>query len=424
MARLSDPAVRREVARHAVEIHPDFGLAYVEFDDQGRLWNRSQVELLARTLEAEVRRSEGGGVGVIVLAHGWEHDARVCDENVACFRALLAQIAAETAEAAHLTGSRPLRIVGVYCGWRGRSMTFPVVDALSFWARKRAAERIGAGELVEVLAYLDRFVRHENEDGRFAGLTVIGHSFGGTMVYTALANTLKARMIDAYEQRGRVPVADNVVRGFGNLVVLVNPAFEASAYAPLHDLAEAIGTFPPRQTPILVVVGSETDFSNRVWFPMGRKIDVLTQRTGPRSERPLLTTAIGWYDPFTTHRLEAIGRSGAAPPKTHVDACRCSLPVDELPPEETRQLADFLRTRRLSDADASSEAGAACAQGQALGTARLTCLPGTSPTTPVWSIRASDEVVHGHSGFFTRPFLDFLRYVMIDGFSRAAKVAQ
>src|SRR5258706_564956 len=53
VSRLSDRSTRREVARHTVEIHPDFTLAFVEFDDQGRLWSREQLDLLDRTLTSQ-----------------------------------------------------------------------------------------------------------------------------------------------------------------------------------------------------------------------------------------------------------------------------------------------------------------------------------------------------------------------------------
>ena len=48
---LADPAVQAAVEESSVEIHPEFTLAFVEFDDQGRLWNRQQLALLERTLE-------------------------------------------------------------------------------------------------------------------------------------------------------------------------------------------------------------------------------------------------------------------------------------------------------------------------------------------------------------------------------------
>ncbi|HKC24359.1 MAG TPA: hypothetical protein VKF32_06435 [Thermoanaerobaculia bacterium] len=423
--RLADPSSRREAAEHAVEIHPKFTLAFVEFDDQGRLWSRAQLDLLDRTLAAEARRPETYGVGIIFFMHGWKHDADVCDTNVACFRTYLAQIAADTEAAAHAagTGVKPPRIVGVYAGWRGLSVTVPALRNLSFWSRKKVAERIGAGELIEVLTHLDQFARDENARGRNrAVLNIIGHSFGGTAIYSALANALKARFVEAFHRRGRVPVDDNVVQGFGDLVVLVNPAFEASLYAPFEDLLAEFGPFSRRQTPVLVIVGSESDFPNRTWFRLGRGIDALFQRTGPRSPRKLLTTAVGNYLPFSSHRLEAAGPSFANLPLASVSSCICRLPFAELPFEESQRLGASIAHLHEGELKASEELyeRSACEAGLALGGAHLTCRPGVDPSRPIWHVRATDDVVHGHSGFFTRPFLDFLRYVIMDALSKKA----
>jgi hypothetical protein len=416
---LADPAARKEVAKYSVEVHPTFDLAFVEFDDQGRLWNLDQVGSLKRTLASAVERADGGGVGVVVFAHGWEHDARVCDDFVACFRSLLAVIASDTAAAADVVGSPPPRIVGVYLGWRGRSIVFPGAGQLTFWPRKRTAERIGSGELVEVLEYLDVFTHQESDAGRLASLSVIGHSFGGTMVYTALSNTLKARLVDALERHERDPSDESVVHGFGDLVVLVNPAFEASAFASLHDLGVALGDSSPRQSPVLVVVSSESDTPNRVWFRAGRGVQTFFQAAGPRSEGKLLTVAVGSYEPFRTHRVEA-----NAPPASHAHACRvtdcnCVLPIDDPSADEVAAVGEFLKTRRFSPPWGGEEGRKRCDAGLALGAARLTCLPGISPTRPVWSVYATDDVVRGHSGFFTRPFLDFIRHLILGALSGA-----
>src|SRR5262249_45215243 len=91
--KLASGEGRSEVAPHSIEIHPTFTLAFVEFDDQGRFWNRGQLEALERTLEEESRGPAGGGMVVMVFAHGWHHDAGVCDGNVSCYRTFLAQIA-------------------------------------------------------------------------------------------------------------------------------------------------------------------------------------------------------------------------------------------------------------------------------------------------------------------------------------------
>ena len=416
VSHLAERPARKEVGKYSVESHPTFDVAFVEFDDQGRLWDLEQVESMKRALASAVQRSDGAGVGIIAFAHGWEHDARVCDDFVACFRTFLAEIAADTGVAAAAAGVGAPRIVGVYLGWRGRSVVFPVASQLTFWPRKRTAERIGAGELVEVLEYLDLFTHRENGAGRLASLSIMGHSFGGTMVYTALANTLKARLVDALERHAHAPTEAGFVHGFGDLVLLINPAFEASALAPLHELADALGTCSPRQAPVLVVIGSENDIPSRVWFRTGRWAQTFMQSAGPRSEGHLLTTAVGSYDPFLTHRVEAVVPTEARE-KAHVADCACELPIGDLSAEESQRIGDFLRTRRFASPWGSEEVCEECEGGLALGTARLTCLQAVMPTRPVWSVRATDDVVDGHSGFFTRPFLDFVRYLILGALS-------
>ncbi len=423
-ADLADPARRRDAEQRSVEIYPEFTLAFVEFDDQGRLWSRAQLDLLDRTLAAEASGDLTEGVVLIFFVHGWKHDARLCEENVACFRAYLTQIAADLKAATRVSGGKPPRLVGIYGGWRGRSVTVPVLEELTFWARKRAAERIGAGELIELLTHLDQFVQRQRQGGHRAGLTVVAHSFGGTMVFEALANILKARLVEALGRRARGG-GQEIVEGFGDLVVLVNPAFEASLYAPLQDLLERFDSFSPLQTPVLAIVASETDGPNRAWFPIGRSIDSAFQRTGPRSDRSLLTTAIGNYAPFLTHRLEALelsplGDANLPDAFGRVSQCRCLLRMTDLSEEESRFLGSFLsrdREGKLAPDPVSEEA---CASGISLGRVRLTCLSGIDPSRPFWIVRAKDNVIHGHSGFFTSPFLDFVRHEILESRARLA----
>jgi hypothetical protein len=82
-ADLGDRTRRAAVAASSVERHDGFTVGIVELDDQGRFWDRRQL----RALEAEVLGQEGGpedpGVVLTVFVHGWRHDARVCDANVA-----------------------------------------------------------------------------------------------------------------------------------------------------------------------------------------------------------------------------------------------------------------------------------------------------------------------------------------------------
>jgi hypothetical protein len=432
---LSDESSRRQTAGYAVEIYPEFTLAFIEFDDQGRLWSRAQLDLLDRTLDSEAGRDSYEGVTLIFFAHGWQHDASACDANVTCFRTFLAQIASDLASA---TGTapgheKPPRVVGIYAGWRGRSVEVPILADFTFWARKRAAERIGAGELVELLTHLDQFVKRQNAAGRFrSGLNVVGHSLGGTMVYAALANVLKSRVVEALGRQESVTAEDNVIAGFGDLVVLVNPAFEASLYAPFEDILARFNAFSRYQSPVLIVVEGESDTPNRTWFRIGRGLDVLFERTGPRSSRTLLTTAVGNYEPFVTHRLEALTTSsGDTTPTTAgfgaVSGCDCRLALTGLPEAEMARLRSFISCERsgMLSEDRSLPEPSSCAAGLDMGRARLTCRAGLDPARPFWVVRATDAVVQGHSGIFTGPLLSFVRYEILEArMKNAARLAK
>jgi hypothetical protein len=401
-------------------VHPEFTLAFVEFDDQGHFWNREELELLERTLEAENRRADSSGLVVLFFAHGWRHDSEVCDENVACFRSLLAQARADAEAVARRAGGHvlPKRIVAVYAGWRGLSVNVQPFEDLSFWARKRVAFRIGNGDLIELLARLDLFVRRANlEDPDRARLVVIGHSLGGTMVYSALANILKTRALEALRSGESGDAREGLIRGFGDLVLLINPGFEASLYSGLYEIARQFRRFSPLQTPVLVTVASETDGPSSFWFPLGRWMETLAEYTGAESPRRALVTAVGNYQEFWTHRLTAAAQPAAG--KARKDSfgtvskdCSCKLELEPIGEAEAGELIRLLRGERAGAGQAS------CAASVPYGRAILSCVKPIDPLNPFWVVRASDEVVRGHSGIFTTALMDFIRRLVIEAGAR------
>src|SRR5262249_28167115 len=148
---------------------------------------------------------------------------------------------------------------------------------------------------------------------------------------------------------------------------------------------------------------------------LGRRIESLFQHTGERSPRIQIVTAVGNYSPFWTHRLTAAApgpqsssrrdRFGAASP-----TCACKLALEPVSPAE----ASYLRSIVMAQAKPSLEPASAAPYGRAL----LTRLKEVGPH-PFWMVRASDDVVHGHSGIFTTYLLDFLRHVLIETNARA-----
>jgi hypothetical protein len=417
-AALASPAQQAAVRPHSVEVHPEFTLAFVEFDDQGRFWNREQLDLVLKTLASADDQPDNVGVAVVIFAHGWRHGCDVCDGNVSCFRTFLRQIHEDTKVATRISGGRvkPKRIIGIYVGWRGLSKDVQPFESLSFWARKRVAERIGEQDLVELLTRVENFVRRSNAaDPLRSRLVLIGHSFGGTMVYHALANILKMRALQAAPLPSGAAGPENVIHGYGDLIVLMNPAFEASLYAPLHDIDAGFGRFSPAQSPVLVIVASETDGPNRMWFPLGRRIDTLFQKTGERSTREQIVTAVGNYEPFWTHRLTAIDPPAQTDGKQRFRAkakdCSCALPLATIEDAEANYLNSLLTG---SVQRAEMPAGAAADYGRA----RLQTLKPIDPHDPFWVVRASDDVVSGHNGIFTSYLTDFVRRIIIESSSR------
>ena len=148
---------------------------------------------------------------------------------------------------------------------------------------------------------------------------VVGHSFGGAVVYTALQQILAGRFIDSHSGK----TYQGGANGFGDLVVLVNPAFEALRYATLYDISqEYCRRYFPTQLPKLVILTSEADYATKLAFPAGRSLSTLFEthnnlprhycaRPGTDGTRKMVVDegkadrhAVGHFAPFLTHHLK------------------------------------------------------------------------------------------------------------------------
>lgn len=431
-ALLRDPARRAAVAATSLEKHETFTLAVVEFDDQGQYWDRRQVDALEAEVVQEAGGSDDPGVLMPVFVHGWRHGADVCDTHLACFRELLRKIARDQKDAIALVGSeiRPPRVVGVYVGWRGLSKKVWPLEQLSFVARKNAALRVGGGDMAELLTRLDHLRRELNVPGKDPSrLVILGHSLGGTVVYAALANIFKNRLAEAWPGID-VEGGSRVIRGFGDLVVLVNPAFEAEAYRPIFELSTTYAGFSKRQRPVLIVVGSETDSATRAWFPVGQAVATLFERTrGPEQGRAL-RTAIGNYEPYATHRLSLVntpaGGGERAPEPTTKD-CVCELPRAPMSAEDMREVVARFRQSSSTAGDSGEDRGGPswgaepCEPERIYGEARLACIKPLRRGDPFWVVRAAPEILHEHAGFFNPAFTDFLRRVLLETMAASSR---
>jgi len=204
---------------------------------------------------------------------------------------------------------------------------------LSFWDRKNTAHEVGALGVAEVLMRLEEVrdmrralletAKRPHEELDRTRLVVVGHSFGGAIVYSALAHLFEERFIATASG----PRASGRVEGYGDLAVLVNPAFEALKFSTLSDMANERGTYFDDQLPALAILTSEADSATGFWFPLGRWFSTWLEKDHPYarldrasgkaveiSEDQADRLAVGHFTPYRTHKLRPEPLSAASNP--------------------------------------------------------------------------------------------------------------
>ncbi|MCU7797375.1 MAG: esterase [Candidatus Thiodiazotropha sp. (ex Myrtea spinifera)] len=310
----------------AGQAEDDYLLAFIEFDDQGQLFSREQMRAVTDELN---RMTASDDLLMVVFVHGWKHSAAPNDSNIHTFRETLRRLSLLESNMSRLQNRKPRRVAGIYLGWRGGSLTLPVLKELTFWERKNTAHKVGRGALTEVLNHLELIRNTRNhlvsDEAHRAEtrLVVVGHSFGGAVVYSSLSQILMSRFVDTL---GPVSVVSDVV-GFGDLVVLINPAFEAARFSSLSDMANERSSYFESQLPVMAILTSEADGATKYAFPMGRGLSTLfetyraTDRANPVNDaqvkidqREANIQAVGHYRPYRTHTLKAEGPTSPALP--------------------------------------------------------------------------------------------------------------
>jgi hypothetical protein len=320
----ADPVLRKQSIEYFKNGRGgEFSVGTIELSDDGHVKDDDQE---AQVL-ADIDRVAGlnSGMVLVTFVHGWHHRPKVCDNNIACFRKVLYALS--------ISESRP--VYGVYIGWRGDSIKGSTprtsfLSALSFYERKSTAHHIGHEGGRELLQRLNEHYKNLNDKYHTAAqphpvtMVTVGHSFGGALVYSAVEATLvrelKARKTD---ESGKVKLETNHVvgrpaeggqplpirPGIGDLVVLLNPAFEARRYEIFaEDLKNGKSHYRDDQLPVLLTVASEGDSAVGVAFPAGRTLYFLVHPWQHPSREDIIGQ--GHYDPTTTHNLVLTDDSG------------------------------------------------------------------------------------------------------------------
>ncbi len=364
--------------------HSDYLLGFVEIDDQGQLRDREQMYTLINKLYDTASKES---VLINVFVHGWHHNAEPGDTNIEGFKKALAGLS--RFENKKKSGQKR-KVIGVYVGWRGESITIPVINGLTFWDRKNTAQDVGYLGVTELLVKLEEIsnVRNSVEPPIKSRLVVIGHSFGAAVVYSATSQILMSRFVNSQPGKGFTDYAE----GFGDLVVLLNPAFEALRYAPAHDLSQARCGFFDDQAPKLAILTSETDYATGMAFPLGRTFDTFfeTHNEVKRNDCGYPMTldegeadrnTVGHYLPLVSHTL---------------------TPVKD---KKAQQVA---RSGKIKNIWANQTSGGSTQFGKSL----LTHLKKTVPRSPYLNIRVDKELMDGHNDIFRPEVTDFIELLI------------
>jgi hypothetical protein len=296
-------------------------------------------------------------------------------------------------------------------------VNLPLLRYATFWERKNTAHKVGANGVAEVLLKLEEIVnvkegiaaddacanqcseqcgknvpKNKADDGKpkpnQSRMAVIGHSFGGAVLFTALQQILEDRFIDS--RRGKT--WSDTAKGFGDLVVLVNPAFEALRYASLHDLTRDRCSYFPQQLPKLAILTSEADWATGYTFPAGRFFSTLFEshntlqrtycnQTLPIDEGQADRNTVGHFAPFLTHELHAAG-------------------------EGAKHLTDDgISFSELKRRWASQQAGGEFD----FGDSRLVHLGHAHPLNPHLNIRVDAALIAGHNEIWDPRVVNFIR---------------
>jgi Alpha/beta hydrolase of unknown function (DUF900) len=406
----------------------DFHLGFLEIDDQGEMLDEGQMSRILEHLKTKSNHH------VLVYVHGWFHNSSADDEDVNEFVERLKRTKRKLNEETKLTG--------IYVGWRGSSVNFPLLKFLTFWDRKNTSEEIGRNSLTEFLVRVEKTVK-KNDQGKQNRLILTAHSFGASVLYNSLSQIFIERLLNSE------PCS---VQGFGDLVVLINPAFEAMRLlpvqaaierlsrtrevdAPLHDpktiprneSCNSYGVkhyFPDDRPPILVIAGSSGDWANQFTFPIGRVFSTAFERhrdveqirrTGkPRTfyQAKMDRKSAANYEDFITHELEfdskaksSNSKSCKADPKwieTAISSSRTAL--------QNRDGEQWVAREKSSGAKDAFIDTAYRLKLKHIGTSEA--------ANPLWVVRVSPEVVKNHSDISTDAFwcfVDLLTPSLVDG---------
>lgn len=387
---------------------PNYQLRVVQVDDFGSWWNPAKAQ---DTIDLITQSAASSNTYVVLFIHGWHHNADTGnDSNYLDFKQTLATLGDKLANPEYaaarqrITGTSSFKLIGVYLGWRGRSLP-GVLDYATMWWRKAAAERVGDGDVSEFIERLHRIYLRTNAlsvrskipmpdtHKPYMGLVSIGHSFGGQVLMKSLVRPMEYYLTERAPRLGNTlqdpstmaaKRVDQIVPidSFGDVNILLNPALEAYQYAKIDSLYRQIN-FSYKQAPQLVVFSADNDSARQFFFPIARG---LTRPFRPAFSNDyqgnLYGEALGEFEAQRTHTLELA--PGTA---------------------DSLTASDYTNRALISRFDFTGDVSFGGLSLKPIAARRVN-------NSPVAVIYSKDQIIDGHNGIFKPQFIEFLvKYV-------------
>src|SRR4029450_9306447 len=124
-----------------------YKMAFIEFDEDGRMFDPRQETAARKLLEVEKARATNGKIITVVYVHGWKNNAAEALpggklKDVEKFQSALLELGSRAPKAPEAAKTDPVPVVGIYVGWRGKTLMGPSwFTFVSLWGRRNTANR-------------------------------------------------------------------------------------------------------------------------------------------------------------------------------------------------------------------------------------------------------------------------------------------
>lgn len=370
----------------------DYTLGFIEFNDDGFFAAPEQFDILIADIKSKLKDRD---MLILLYVHGWNHNARDTDENVACFGEVLKAAAIMQAAYKDIKGVKPRAVYGIYVGWPGKVYEWDLANKIfSYFGREASADRVGQrGDLLRLFSTISD-VRATY--GKGAKFIIVSHSMGARATYKALRPIM---LNAAYAKQS------DQVAFIADASVMVNPAISADEHKNL-DVAIRSGKFSTRDAaPRFVIMTSETDEVLTGVYTWPNLLANFVRGNYLLSSGPE-NTAMGLYDKYVTHELQSTEEPGST---LETEGCP-TLRHDELEivrgskrVKNKAELYDFREIKRhISDGRNPEDSVVRASLKKT----------GTMPDGPIAVIRVSRNIIPDHNDIFTNLSVEFIARVV------------